>query len=223
MRRPGDDRRLRLAAALGVDRAWRCGRVGALGVRSGLSAARLDGLLWPGAMALVTGPSGSGKSTLLRALASRCAGRAAVVRGLTRTQARRPVACLSARLSLERWAGVLARFGLADAGVLLADAGELSAGERARLEVALAAARLEAALVPGHGGTLIADEWCSPLDRPLAGALTGGAARWARERGARVVAAAAHVSGVVERADVVVTLDGQGGERWTACASNPAA
>jgi predicted ABC-type transport system involved in lysophospholipase L1 biosynthesis ATPase subunit len=246
-----NERALRIAACLGVDSAnaerAHTARVKALA----LEAVRLDATLSPGGVALITGPSGAGKSTLLGLLVRD--GMTVVVRPLTRRQMRVRVASLCVRTPLVSWAGLLARFGLAEAGVLVSRAGDLSAGERARLELALAAARCERIglgcrhprlceggafvqpVATEHqarraepGGTracttLMVDEWCSMLDRATAVGVAAGAARWARERGVRLIGATAHddFAESVE-ADVVVRLNGQGGAAWTGCGLNKA-
>lgn len=180
-------------------------------------AARLSAALGAGGVALVTGPSGAGKSTLLRRLA-RAEG-AVAVRRLTAGQERARVAALCTRTPLARWLGLLSRFGLAEARVLVSRAGDLSAGERARLELALAAARCERSAHPIR--TLVVDEWCSVLDRPTAAGVAAGAARWARERGVRLIGATAHDDlAAVIVADVSVRIDSPGaigGARWKAC------
>lgn len=256
MKRISDERSLRIAAWLGIDGAARERAHTAQARSVSMHAARLDAALPPRCTALVTGPSGAGKSTLLRMLARRAGGSAVLVRPLTRRQERVRVASLCARTPLVAWAGLLARFGLAEAGVLLARAGELSAGERARLELALAAARCttspgrkpgdsgRCALMipedesgdveppvagpcapaqgPCHPATLIADEWCSLLDRATAASVAAGAARWAREgrHGARLICATAHDDLANTGVDLVLKLDATGGARWTVCGSN---
>jgi ABC-type glutathione transport system ATPase component len=145
-----DARRLRLSATLGVDAGHRA-RLHAQNVANlSIAAARLDAALPPACTALVTGHSGAGKSTLLASLARRCGPSAVIVRPLSRDADRVNVAALCPRLPLDRWASLLARFGLADAGVLLGKVRDLSAGERARLAVAHAAARAERLLCGCH-------------------------------------------------------------------------
>ncbi|MFT3687042.1 MAG: hypothetical protein QM783_19325 [Phycisphaerales bacterium] len=146
-----DSRRLRLSATLGVDTVARTALHAHAASRLALAAARLDAALPPGCVALVTGPSGAGKSTLLTSLANRCGSRAIVVRPLSSDADRLHVAALCKRLPLDRWAALLACFGLADAGILLGRVRDLSAGERARLAIAHAAARAEASPMRKHG------------------------------------------------------------------------
>jgi len=208
--RRAEERALRAAAALGVDRRH---SGAAFAVRAGglaRAATALDRSLGAGCVALVTGPSGAGKTTLLRLLP--CPGVAA--RPLRPRQRPMAVAGLCGRLSLGRWLRLLSRFGLAEARVLLARAGELSAGESARLELALAAAACERRT--GAARTLVVDEWCSTLDGETAAGVAAGAARWARETGARVIGATARGELASWFApQVLVRIDEQGGVEWT--------
>jgi len=211
---PIDERTLRTAAALGID-ADSAPSHAALAAALAHAAVRIHALTAPGQTALIAGRSGAGKSTLLRLLARRPHTEA--VRPLRRGQARARVAALNRRMPLALWSRLLARFGLAEGRVLVCRAGDLSAGERARLELALAAARCETA----GARTLLVDEWCSVLDRPTAAAVAIGAARWARERRVRLIGATAHDDlAAAMLPDVTVRLegqDGQGGVRWTVC------
>jgi hypothetical protein len=256
VKRP-NERTLRIAACLGVDGACAEHTHAARTEALMREAAPLNAVLDVGGVALITGPSGAGKSTLLSLLAR--AERTVVARPLTLRQERTTVAALAARTPLAQWAGLLARFGLAEANVLVSRAGDLSAGERARLELSLAAARCERlgtspGRKPGDGEpdapasaigmrreraspvtcpcasaqgslnnaptTLLIDEWCSVLDRDTAGSVAAGAARWARERGVRLIGATAHSDlATAIGADIVITLNGQGerGAEWTGC------
>jgi len=203
------ERALRVAAALGVDR--RCARASFDARASGLAAAavELDGLLGAGGVALVTGPSGAGKTTLLRMLA--CP--AVRVRPLRRAQRGAVVVGLCAGVPVRAWLGVLSRFGLAEARVLLSKAGHLSGGETARLELALAAAACERR--PGVPRTLVVDEWCATLDAETAAAVAHGAARWARARGVRLIGATPRCDlGQAAAPDVVVRINERGGVEW---------
>ncbi|HZW07069.1 MAG TPA: ATP-binding cassette domain-containing protein, partial [Phycisphaerales bacterium] len=140
MSTPIDERTLRTAAALGIDA---CGGAKCDGFANSLSQAalRIHAVVAPGQVALIAGPSGAGKSTLLRLLARRP--HTETARPLRPSQERARVAALCRRMSLGRWSRLLARFGLAEGRVLVPRSGDLSAGERARLELALAAARCE--------------------------------------------------------------------------------
>lgn len=209
-----NERTLRTAAALGIDAAT--GGHARLERACPLAkvAQRLRAEIEPGSVALITGPSGAGKTTLLRLLARRGGG-AVAVKPLTRKQERTRVAALSARTPLKRWTRLLAAFGLAESRLLVSRAGHLSLGERARLELALGAARAEA---QEKVSILIVDEWCSVLDRATATSVAIGAARWTRERGISLIGATAREDlAEIVRADVKVELDQHGGVGWTRC------
>ena len=217
MSRPRDHRSLRTGACLGVDATGAARLHAARAETLAHAAARIDRSLGPGGVALITGPSGAGKSTLLRLL-TRSTG-AVMARPLTKPQLDARVASLSVRTPLKDWTGLLARFGLSEAAVLVSRAGDLSAGEQARLQLALGAARC----LRNGRRTLVVDEWCSTLDRVTAAGVATGAARWARERRVRLVGATAHGDLIdMVHAEIVVTIDNQGGVGWTGYGSNAA-
>jgi ABC-type ATPase with predicted acetyltransferase domain len=152
--------------------------------RARAAAERIDRLLAPGEVALITGPSGSGKSRIGRALAARLTG--AVSAGIAVPMSAARVLDLF-ESGLEASMASLARAGLAEARAMLARSADLSEGERARLSIALAMEK-----VSRGGGTLIIDEFASTLDRPTAAALCRTVRRWACESGVRVVCITAH-------------------------------
>jgi len=150
-----------------------------------------------GDVVYVTGPSGSGKSVLLARLAR--AVRDALPDGghvvdLAAVRARddRPVIDLVGG-PLEGALRLLSAAGLADAFLLLRRARELSDGQRYRLRLALA---LDALLAqPSRRPTLrllVADEFCSTLDRLCARAVAYRVRRLADAHGLTVLAASAH-------------------------------
>lgn len=146
----------------------------------------------PGQIALVTGPSGSGKSTTLAHLraALHAAGHA-VAPAPAPLRARQSV--LDALGTDPRLAlSILARAGLAEAALLPRLPAELSAGERARFDLARA---LHAALAAPDTWVL-ADEFVTALDRATAQGVCAGVTRWVRAVGARaglrLVCASAH-------------------------------
>ncbi|MFM9997043.1 MAG: ATP-binding cassette domain-containing protein [Phycisphaerales bacterium] len=116
-----------------------------------LAALRTDGT---GGVVFVTGPSGCGKSTFLAAVAARLnahGAKTAVVRPHRRSR-RAPETVIDAIVhaagrdrSLEDALGVLARAGLAEAPLLARRVHELSEGQRWRLALAEAMARVTAA------------------------------------------------------------------------------
>jgi ABC-type ATPase involved in cell division/GNAT superfamily N-acetyltransferase len=161
-------------------------RDGGAGPRPNAPALHALGALPPGSIALITGASGGGKSTLLRALGDQLDRQGEGVRRLEATRLarsrRRVIDLVPGRL--RHALGALARAGLGEAGLLARRACELSEGERWRLALAIGIAR---------GGTwLLADEFCSVLDRETARGVCAALARWVRSGTGRLVAASAH-------------------------------
>jgi len=220
--RPPSDRQVRVAEmfGIGLDETYE------VTLYAGLA---LD--VRPGDIVYITGPSGSGKSVLLRCLerALRDAwpdGGHVVDLARLHPPADRPVIDLPAA-PLEAALRLLSTAGLADAFALLRPAAELSDGQRYRLRLALALDRLLAGrrsdpATPGHspaapgrspaGRLLVADEFCSTLDRLCARALAYRVRRLVDRHGLTVLAASAHDDLVADLApDVLVTKhEGQG-------------
>lgn len=151
------------------------------------AAQRLDALLRPGQIALLTGPSGAGKSAVLRALVARLRALRRRVRIAQPPVARGRAVVTLFRSSLGHTLGLLARTGLAEAPLILRRADRLSDGQRARLAIALALERAPA------GATVIIDEFASTLDRPTAHALAHSLRRlMTPDLSLRLVCATAH-------------------------------
>jgi len=176
----------------------------------------------PGDVVLVTGPSGSGKSVLLRRLAEAMAAANPPVRQVDLAAIDVPadatvidgLGAAGEDGSFEAALGHLSSAGLADAFLLFRRPEELSDGQRWRLRLAHA---LERASRPGAGagGTvLVADEFCSTLDRLAARAIAYRVRRLATERGLGVLAATAHDDLVEDLAPdlLVVKREGAGVE-----------
>jgi ABC-type ATPase with predicted acetyltransferase domain len=187
-------------ATLTADRAPR-----ALRRAAALVALRIHLSLAPGHVALITGPSGAGKSMILKALAARvqCRVPSAECPDATQDSGSRtqdfPLVDLFP-LPLPETLSLLARLGLAEATLFTRYPSELSDGQRARLELALAIARSSLrASVPGGAclrafpPTILADEFLSTLDRTTARNVARSLRRClASESSVRLVAATAH-------------------------------
>lgn len=117
-----------------------------------------------GEILAVTGPSGAGKSLALRRLLSAHGGA-----GLPGFSPELPVLELfSPHLPTERVLRTLARVGLADAGLWQRKAAYLSAGEQARLRLALALVRDWETRESAGGPLLVVDEYDAHLDATTA-------------------------------------------------------
>jgi ABC-type ATPase with predicted acetyltransferase domain len=195
---------------------------------------RLD--VRPGDVVFITGPSGSGKSVLLRNLARAIQGEPPTGARLVdlgtiheaAAAAQRPVIDLMTG-PLEQALRLLSAAGLADAFLLLRTPQELSDGQRYRLRLALA---LDALLggaaedVAPHGcpprvrdgpsredgglNVLVADEFCSTLDRLCARAVAYRVRRLATTHGVTVLAASAHDDVVEDLAPDVLVAKHEG-------------
>ncbi len=166
-----------------------------------------------GDVVFVTGPSGSGKSVLVERLERAIRdGSATAALADGRTDGGRVVNLAGVRAGdeapvidlmsgpLEGALRLLSAAGLADAFLLLRRARELSDGQRYRLRLALALDALLAHTGPYRASRsrvptlrlLLADEFCSTLDRLCARAVAYRVRRLADTHGLTVVAASAH-------------------------------
>jgi len=145
----------------------------------------------PGGIILLAGPSGSGKSARLAA-AARFLGTGAVT-GTPPATGSRSVIDLVGPGDLRQRLARLVRVGLGEPALAARPAAALSQGERARLEIAIALARAQAA--PGAPTRwMLVDEFCSALDRPTAAVVAASTHRALRAGPAHVglIAATAH-------------------------------
>lgn len=133
-------------------------------------------------LTLVTGPSGSGKSTLLRTL------RTHLTPIAPRPPRPDPTRCVldQFNLNLPDTLALLSRVGLAEPRLWALRVRDLSAGQRARFDLA----RRIASAPPRS--TLFLDEYASTLDRATAAAVSGALKRLAHTRNLRIVCAGAH-------------------------------
>lgn len=150
----------------------------------------------PGDVVLVTGASGSGKTVLLRRLAAAMAEAEAGVRMVDLAAVAPPAEAAvidGLACGFERALEHLSSAGLADAFLLLRRPEELSDGQRWRLRLAHALASALAASPTGaSAAVLVADEFCSTLDRLSARAIAYRVRRLATRHGLTVLAATAH-------------------------------
>lgn len=135
----------------------------------------------PGDLIYVSGPSGGGKSVLLRLIA-RYVSDALDLDELIPSADVPAVDCFS--LSIEQTMCLLSRVGLADVWAILAPSNHLSEGQRYRLRLALAFAQ--------RPRLIIADEFCSILDRVTARVVAHNLRKLTRLSGVAFVVATAH-------------------------------
>jgi ABC-type ATPase with predicted acetyltransferase domain len=166
-----------------------------------------------GDVVFITGPSGSGKSVVLRALVAALREADPDARVVDLARVRPPAAaCVIDGLGpdLGDALRLASTAGLADAFVMLRRPAELSDGQRWRLRLAHAVARLRLGREGRRRCILVADELASTLDRCCARAVAWRLRRLADEWGLTVLAAAAHDDIAADLAPDVLVLKGAG-------------
>lgn len=194
--------RARFGIAMGQDAERSRERV--IHMRARASTLALIDVLKPGRVALIVGPSGSGKSMIVRALC----------KALTSHQQAKPISPRTTKPTIEILRSplkerlrTLSVCGLADAHPLVTPAGQLSEGQKARLSLARAFDKAERSR---SCTAVIADEFCSSLDRTTAASVAGAVRRLVKPP-LRFVAATAH-DDLIEhlRPDVLVYVPLEG-------------
>jgi uncharacterized protein len=151
--------------------------------------------LTPGRLIFVTGASGSGKSTVLRLIHSQ-------LQHDTNTHTLnfdalpplndKPLVDVFPNRPLSQTLRLLSLAGLNDAFVMLRKPSQLSDGQRYRLRLAQAMAMTETKVRPTQLNVILADEFCSTLDRVTAKALARNLRKWVTRAKVCFVAATTH-------------------------------
>jgi energy-coupling factor transporter ATP-binding protein EcfA2/GNAT superfamily N-acetyltransferase len=183
-----------------------------------------------GQVLLVTGPSGSGKSSILRAIRAALGGRAVTADSLPRP-ALPVIDCLGE--DLDEALRLLGICGLSEAFLFLRLPGELSDGQKYRLGLALAlgSTRGQDKLAiglremlrscrtkphpanPGSGAEfVVADEFCSMLDRTTAKVIAYNVRKLASAGGPGFVLATAHEDIIEDLQPDILVRKGFGGD-----------
>jgi len=171
------------------------------------SALELD--VKPGQVLFISGPSGSGKSSILREI-GKSLGSRAVTAGAPEEAQLPVIDCLGS--GLEEALRLLGVCGLGEAFLYLRRPGELSDGQRYRLGLALALAR--------KAEFVVADEFCSVLDRVTARVIAYNVRKLASRGGPGFVLASAHEDIAADLQPDVHVRKGFGG-MVAVCYGNP--
>lgn len=151
--------------------------------------------LIPSQIIFVTGASGSGKSTVLRLIHEQLDpnpnAHVLDFAGLPKLQDR-PLVDVFPNRPLSQTLKLLSLAGLNDAFVMLRKPSQLSDGQRYRLRLAQVMAMIETDVVPRKLKVILADEFCSTLDRVTAKVLARNVRKWVSRSGVCFVAATTH-------------------------------
>ncbi len=147
--------------------------------------AQLDAIL--GApITLIIGQSGSGKSRRLAGINCALESRSHHVHRVQPVNAPTAATFDAFDGSAEEICASLAMSGLAEPRLWAMPANTLSTGQRARLELAVAIHRAK------PGDVVLADEFCTPLDRVCAASVCATVRRWVHQKQIHFIAASAH-------------------------------
>ncbi len=151
--------------------------------------------LSPARLIFVTGASGSGKSTILQLIGNQLEHdpntHTLNFDALPKLQDK-PLVDVFPNRTLSQTLRLLSLAGLNDAFVMLRKPSQLSDGQRYRLRLAQTMAMAEAQVIPSQLNIILADEFCSTLDRITAKALARNLRKWVTRSGVCFVAATTH-------------------------------
>ena len=151
--------------------------------------------LTPGQLIFITGASGSGKSTILSLIQTQIENEPNAhllnFDNLPKLEDK-PLVDVFPNRTLSQTLKLLSLAGLNDAFVMLRKPSQLSDGQRYRLRLAQTMAMIEADVLPNTLKIILADEFCSTLDRVTAKVLARNLRKWVTHCGVCFVAATTH-------------------------------
>lgn len=145
----------------------------------------------PGDIIYITGPSGSGKTLLLKQLEKAIPKEKQInLSNLVPPSNKAAIDCIDADLITSLRAASLA--GLGDAFYMLTKAGQLSEGQKYRLQLAMALAKSKLSSRNNPREFIFADEFCSNLDRITAAVISTNLHRVAKRYKVTFILASSH-------------------------------